>query len=186
MTASEVRALELRANDPEFRGEKVPLLADALRVAREAGVGVYLHVKAASAEAIAAALAGWSGPPMVVYSDYRWLRVLHLVAPDVAVMPELGEGGSVKDMAHDVDARWFASSISRLKMGDAEEVHRLRGRILVDVLGDDRGLERRIQHALSLGVDGVQVDAPGRALAVLRRAKRREAAPSASFPKPGD
>src|SRR5947207_1702148 len=83
-----------------------PTLAQALEVAKESGVGIYLHVKVATPEAIVRAVEGWSGAPLLVYNEYRWLRHLHLIAPDLVCMPELGSA-PVRDLAHELDTRWF-------------------------------------------------------------------------------
>ncbi len=170
LTLAELREVRLDRPDGTRSAEPVPSLAEVLETAKRAQVRLYLDVKNVTPERLARALAGTDARHVLVYQDdLDWLERFHALAPDVPLLPDCSSASAVREAAERFGARAFASELDRFEPEHAEAAHAVGGVIIVDVLGLDEDLERRVREAFERGADAVQTDDPARVRALLER-----------------
>lgn len=165
----ELRDLRLERPDDSPSAEAVPSLDEALAVASEAGVALYLDVKDATPERLARALERSPARVLVYQDDFEWLDDFHELAPHVPLLPECGTEAEVREAADRFGARAFATSMKRFEPAQAAAAHALGGVMIVDILGGGDDLEERARKALLRGADGIQTDAPARIRSLVGR-----------------
>jgi glycerophosphoryl diester phosphodiesterase len=172
LSFAELRRVELPG------GERVPLVADALALAREAGIAVNVEIKhdapdrAALVRAAARLLHVWDPAHAVLVSSFdpAMLAGIRLTLPRVPVAQLVHKNRyssvATRAAAFAADAVHIERVIASRPLIDAI---RRRGRI-VDVWTVNSPVEAR--DLAALGVDGLITDVPGDVLAALGSASR--------------
>jgi glycerophosphoryl diester phosphodiesterase len=174
-TLGELRALDVGAwKGPRFRGERVPLLREVLEALPGALVNVELKsrgrdLELARATAGEIARAGAEGRVIVSSFDFRLVSAFRLAAPAVPV-----------GLLFDGDHPWRLRTALAARLLRAAAVHpalglvtparvarwRRRG-LAVNVWTADAPAD--VERLVSLGVDAIVTNAPGRTRALVER-----------------
>jgi glycerophosphoryl diester phosphodiesterase len=170
LTLAQVRALHLRGPKGELTNELVPTFAEALDAAR-GRVALYLDVKEVSVEALASSIERTAPGDVLVYldnDDIPYAERFHERAPRAPILFECDDAAQGSFAASRLGARAFASSWRRFTSELARAGHGAGGVWIVDAVGTDPLLEKRVREVVERGGDGIQTDDPARVLACVR------------------
>jgi len=175
MTLADIHALDAGSwKGPEFAGEKVPTLADAL-AAIPAGKGIVIEIKGKDSAVVPALhraiAAGPISPDRITLISFGFdiLRLARAALPDCAALGLAGASheGKPRDLAdldafiaQARDAGFTGLNLSHHWPIDADFVRRIRDaglRLYVWTVND----AARARELAELGVDGITTDRPG-------------------------
>ncbi len=165
---AELRALTLRSSDATFASERIPTLEEAVRLASELALPLYVDVKDAEPDEVARVLRDAKGTFLVYRDDREWIEELRRLAPHLPVLVEAGGRSSVPSFAERVGACGVASNVRRFEAGLGTDA-RARGlAVFVDVLGPVAP-EERLAAARARGATAILSDDPERVRALIDR-----------------
>jgi glycerophosphoryl diester phosphodiesterase len=152
---------------PQYAGQRVPTLAEALALCR-GRIGIYLDHKEGSIPAIARVIrkAGMMDQ-VVVYDGPEELAEWKRVAPRLPVMispdEEYRHPGGIAELLAKVPADILDGNAAEWTADLVAEAHAHGARVFVDNLGltDNDDWYRK---AIEMGVDGIQTDHPDRVI----------------------
>jgi glycerophosphoryl diester phosphodiesterase len=169
LTLAQMRVAKLVAPDPAYDGELVPTLAEAIEVAAQVGIGLYLDVKDAAPDALVNVMRTRPGNWLVYReADCGFLEEVRSLDPTALLLIEVGSEAGIPALAHKVRACGVASTLGDFEASLGPEARTRRMPAFVDVLGTGPDLEERIHEAVGLGAQAVMVDDIETALRVLR------------------
>ena len=169
MTFEQLQALDAGIKmGPQFAGTKMPAFDEALDLAREAKIGIYVDVKNASASDLVSHIDGhgMSGR-VVIYCGLNLAKQIQALNPKLKVMPEASSVDRAMTLIEQLhpkvlafDARDFVPEIIAV-------VKQAGIQIYVDRLGPADKPEIW-QAAIDSGADGIQTDKPRELVKYLR------------------
>ena len=162
LTFEEIEHLHMRGY-----GDAVPTFEAALEAAH-GRIGVYVDWKEASPDAIYQALSahGMLGN-VVVYADQGELQRLQKLAPDVRVMPEADDSGSLKRGERLLRPKVVAFGQDDFKPALIRQTQAMKADIYVDRL-DEQDNAQAWQNAIDQGANGIQTNHPAELVQYLR------------------
>jgi glycerophosphoryl diester phosphodiesterase len=162
LTFEEIKHLRMRGY-----GDAVPTFDEALDAAH-GKIRVYVDWKEASPEAIYQALSahGMLGN-VVVYADQDQLQRLQKLAPDVRVMPEADDSGSLKSYERLLKPKVVAFDWHDFKPELIRQTQDMKADIYVDRLWEQDN-PQAWQNAIDQGANGIQTNNPAELVQFLR------------------
>jgi glycerophosphoryl diester phosphodiesterase len=187
MTCAEIRRLDAGSwFGPHFRGERVPLFAEELALAK-GRIKLYLDMKAVDPLQVLWLLEQFDMvEDGVCFSGVESLAVMQAANPRVQVMPRLSRAADMGALAQRLHPRYVERGGGPLDQAAIDAAHAHGAQYFLDIQGDGDN-EENILACLRAGVDAVQTDNPRLVLDVLRRAgiERQAPEPVPQPPVPG-
>ena len=167
MTFDQLEALDAGIKSG-FPNTRIPTFDEALDLAREGGIGVYVDVKDAGAAVLATHIESHGmADRVVMYCGIGLGKQLATLNPKLKIMPEASSVEHVTVVVEELhpfvvafDARDFTAPIIAV-------VKRAGAKIYVDRMGSTDAPEGW-QSAIDSGADGIQTDRPGELVDYLR------------------
>lgn len=171
-----IRALDAGSKfAPQYTGEKVPTLEEALLLCKDR-VHIYLDHKEAPTEKILALLKkhGMENQ-VIVYNGTEGLQEWKRLAPHIPVMPSLPKefrrAGGIAEYRKALPAEVLDGNLVEWTKELVQQAHAAGAKVYVDNLGLNDNPEG-FRKALAMGVDGIQTDHPDQLIAVLTEENR--------------
>jgi len=184
MTCAEIRKLDAGSwFGPEFRGERVPLFAEELALAK-GRIKLYLDMKAVDSLQVLWLLEQFDMvEDAVCFSGVEDLAAMQAANPRVQVMPHLSQAADMAGLADRLHPQYVERGGGPLDQAAIDAAHAHGARYFLDIQGEGDN-ERNILACLRARVDAVQTDHPRLVLDVLRHAGIERQAPEPAPPPP--
>ena len=171
LTLAEIRALDAgNKRGPEYAGERVPTIDEALALMR-GKIAAYVDMKDASTDSIVAALRRNDLLASVIYDSPTKLAAMLAIEPAIRTMPEYPRSPeALRQFTSTI--RLDVVAVSRWANLTAEAVaacHAVGAEVFVDGMSHDD--PEGWGYAIDCGVDGIQTDRPAELLRYLRERK---------------
>ena len=176
LTLSEIKKLDAGSKfSSQYANEPVPTLDETLRLCK-GKVHIYLDFKEASVSQTLQALKRHRmEKEVVVYADVSELQEWKKLAPKIPVMPSLPDEfrrqGGVQDFEKTLQAEILDGGVEVWTKELVADAHKVGAKVYVDCL-NRMDNDVSFEHALDIGVDGIQTDHPDRLIAFLKSKKR--------------
>ena len=169
MTFDQLQALDAGIKvGGEFAGTKMPTFDQALDLARQSKIGVYVDVKNASAADLVSHIDGHRmTDQVVIYCGLDLARRILALNPGLKVMPESGSVDRAKLLIEQLHPKVIAFDARDFTPEVIAAVKKAGVAIYVDRLGPADTPEAW-QRAIDAGADGIQTDRPAALVAFLR------------------
>lgn len=171
MTFDEIRGLDLGVRFPgQFPGLQVPTFDEALQLARETGIGIYVHCKQASPEELVATIERHEMGERVLFfadneSDPHLLPEIVRLRPAWKVMPEAFNPAHVRELMETLRPKIIAFDNRDFDDATIDAARQANVGIFVDRLANN---PVAWQNAIDRGATGIQTDYPDELAAFLR------------------
>ena len=177
MSLAELRKLDAGSwYGRQFRGERVPLFAEELAVAK-GRIKFYLDMKDVDPLAVVRLLAQFDMvEDAVCYTGVADLERMQAVDPRVRAMPHLARAQDMPALAARVHPYCVERGAGPLDTEAIAAAHAQGAKYFLDIQGEGDN-EANILACLKAGVDAVQTDHPALVLTVLRKAGIKRPAP---------
>ena len=177
LTCAEIRRLDAGSHfGPQFRGERVPLFAEELGLAK-GRVKLYLDMKQVDPMQALWLMEQFDMvEDAVCLDDVDALAAMQAANPRVQPMPSLRRAEDMEVLAQRLHARYVERGGGVLDEAAINAAHAHGAQYFLDIQGAGDN-EDNILACLRLGVDAVQSDDPALVLDVLRRAGIKRPAP---------
>ncbi|UCH35546.1 MAG: glycerophosphodiester phosphodiesterase family protein [Armatimonadota bacterium] len=183
MTFAEIRRLDAGSHfAPEFRGERIPLFAEELALAK-GRIKLYLDMKRVDPMRVLWLLEQFDMVEDAVYYDgVEQLAAMQKANPRVQVMPHLAGAEAMPALAERLHPKYVERGSGPLDQAAIKAAHDYGAQYFLDIQGAGDN-EEHILACLRAGVDAIQTDNARLVLDVLRRAGVERPAPGAA-PEP--
>jgi glycerophosphoryl diester phosphodiesterase len=171
MTFDQIRELDLGVGFPgQFPGLQVPTFDEALDLARNGGISIYVHTKAAEPAKLVAAIDRQEMGEHVLFfadddSDPNLLSTVSLLRPAWRLMPEAFNPAHLRDLLEKLRPRFVAFDDRDFDDRTIAVARNAKVDIFVDRLDND---PRAWLDAIRRGATGIQTDYPAELVAFLR------------------
>ena len=171
MTLDQIRDLDLGVRFPgQFPGLQVPTFDEALELARNGGIGIYVDTKAAEPAKLVAAIDRQEMGEHVLFfaddaSDPNLLAAVSRLRPDWKLMPEAFNPTHLRDLLERFRPRVVAFDDRDFYDGTIAVALKAKVDVFVDRLANDPGAWL---DAIRRGATGIQTDYPAELVAFLR------------------
>jgi glycerophosphoryl diester phosphodiesterase len=174
MTFDEIRALDLGARFPgQFPGLKVPTFDEALALAKERGIGIYVHCKVAAPQQLVDAIERHEMGEHVLFfadneSDPNLLPEISRLRPRWKIMPEAFNPAHVQELMETLRPTVLAFDDRDFDEHTVAAARKANVDIFVDRLANN---PKAWQDAIERGATGIQSDYPAELVSYLRSKK---------------
>jgi len=165
-TLAEIRTLDIGSRiDPRWKNERVPTLDDILTLCKDK-IGIYLDLKDAPIEQVAAALQKRGMERDVVWCvGPAQVAAIRECCPDCIPMPDPESEDSLPEMLRDTTPRVVAPVWNDFSSTFSAKCHEVGAIVFVDEKTSDSA---NWQQALDWGANGIQTDDPKGLIEFLR------------------
>jgi glycerophosphoryl diester phosphodiesterase len=176
MTYEAIGALEVGLKmGPNWAGTRVPTFDEALRFAREHGIGIYVDSKRLTArDAVDAIARHGMQDRVVVYGGAAYLKDVAALNPKLRVMPEANNAATLKSLLETMSLKVAAFDAKDFTDETIAVAHAAGVDIFVDRLGPADN-PSSWQDAIDRGAAGIQTDKPAELVRYLKERGYRAA-----------
>ena len=170
MTFEQLRALTFKGPKPDIQASPgpVPTFEEALALARKAGIGIYVDVKAADpAQLFEAIQKSDMQDRVVIYAGKKFLLDLAKLAPRLKAMPEARNADTLRDLLDSLPLKVVAFDAADFKDDLIAATHEKKALVYVDRLGPADN-PQSWEDAVKRGADGIQTDHPAELVSFLK------------------
>lgn len=178
MTLAEIRRLDAGSwFSPDFRGERIPLFAEELALAK-GRIKLYLDMKQVDPLRVVWLLEQFDMvQDAVCFTGVDELETMKKANPQVQVMPRLSRAQEMPGLAQRLQPKYVERGGGPIDLEAIRAAHEHGAQYFLDIQGEGDN-EKHILDCLAAGVDAVQTDNPRLVLDVLARAGLKRPAPA--------
>jgi glycerophosphoryl diester phosphodiesterase len=175
-TLAEIKKLDAGSKfSSQYANEPVPTFDETLSLCK-GKVHIYLDFKEANVNKTLLVLKKHKvEKEVVVYADVSELQEWKKLAPKIPVMPSLPDefrrAGGVQDFEKTLQAEILDGGVEEWTKELVADAHKVGAKVYVDCL-NRMDNDVSFQHAIDIGVDGIQTDHPDRLIDFLKSNKR--------------